>query len=346
MHRNRANLIQTVNTCSALLDCGVAVELQLPPWHGLDVRARLVDLGARADLNVRAYRLLHRRWAPRWFVLLHRRRLLGKALYTRNPELSLAMAKAGVGHSMEVHQVEALRDAGQLNSLIRFHREGVIRWLVPISSAAAQALGAAGAESSRIRVAPSGVAVEAYASVPPYAPPRGRLPNVLYVGRISHSRGLHVLEELARRGLIRLLLVGEQGSQVASHPAVEARPFVAPREVPGLYVGADLILLPYQRDLAHADAISPIKLFEAMAAGRPIVASDLPPLREIITDGETGLLVPPDDIDAWAHALKRLLDTPELVSTLVANARRKVDRYSWRNRARNIAELLGTPTKH
>jgi glycosyltransferase involved in cell wall biosynthesis len=68
----------------------------------------------------------------------------------------------------------------------------------------------------------------------------------------------------------------------------------------------------------------PMSLMEAAACGRPLVATDVPGCREIVVEGETGLLVPPGDIDALAGALRRLIDDPDLRASCGLNARLRV----------------------
>ena len=58
--------------------------------------------------------------------------------------------------------------------------------------------------------------------------------------------------------------------------------------------------------------MSPLKIFEAMANGRPILASDLPAVREVLRDGHNALLAPPDDIDAWIDRIRALQSDPGL----------------------------------
>jgi glycosyltransferase involved in cell wall biosynthesis len=86
--------------------------------------------------------------------------------------------------------------------------------------------------------------------------------------------------------------------------------------------------------------MSPVKLFEAMAAGRPVIASDLPVLREIITDGENGLLVQPEDPQAWIQAIRRLQKSPQLAAEIAGNARKTAQSYSWDRRAAGILEKI------
>jgi glycosyltransferase involved in cell wall biosynthesis len=327
LHRNRANLIQTLHTVAAFQRLGLRARLYLPPWRERSLGHRLHELGIPDELDVRSSRLLHSRWNLWPFVVAHHRLLnRSKAVYVRSPDLSRALRLARIRHSFEVHDVAQLRREGLLEATTKAHRAGLIRWLMPISRAAAQALVAAGAEQSRIHVAPSGVDLEAFSSIPPFVPASLDAPHCVYLGRLSRDRGLDILLELASRGLTRVSLVGEQEDAVQGAPGVVVRPFIPHREVPAWY--------------GRASLVSPIKLFEAMAAGRPIVASDLPPIREILTHGRDALLVEPDDVEAWAQAVQRLHGDRALACSLARSARRHAQNYSWQARARGIAEAL------
>ncbi|MES9847282.1 MAG: glycosyltransferase, partial [Candidatus Thiodiazotropha sp.] len=85
----------------------------------------------------------------------------------------------------------------------------------------------------------------------------------------------------------------------------------------------------------------PMKLFEAMAAGRAIVASDIPPIREILEHGRNALLAPPEDPAAWEVAVKTLMHNHRLAVKLAQQARQDAAAYSWTNRAAGIARAIG-----
>jgi glycosyltransferase involved in cell wall biosynthesis len=102
----------------------------------------------------------------------------------------------------------------------------------------------------------------------------------------------------------------------------------------------DVLVLPNTATHISARYTSPLKLFEYMAAGRPIVASDLPALREVLTDGENALLVEPGNAAQLADAIGRLLHDPELAQRLAAAAWRDVQAYSWDRRAERLEVAL------
>jgi glycosyltransferase involved in cell wall biosynthesis len=95
-----------------------------------------------------------------------------------------------------------------------------------------------------------------------------------------------------------------------------------------------LVLHPVE---AHLESL-PIKLFEYMAAGIPVVASDFPAWRELV--GDAGLLVDPYDVGAIAGAIDTLLDDPQAAEAMGARGRAAVaDRYGWEGEAERLLSL-------
>ncbi len=115
---------------------------------------------------------------------------------------------------------------------------------------------------------------------------------------------------------------------------------VPPQAVPAYLRALDVCVIPSPWSAFYAYYTSPLKLFEYMAAERPIVASDLPSTAEILRDGENGLLVPPSDAEALAQALRRLREDASLGQRLAAQAARDVQAYTWDARARRILDFI------
>jgi glycosyltransferase involved in cell wall biosynthesis len=140
-----------------------------------------------------------------------------------------------------------------------------------------------------------------------------------------------VRQEAQRRGLQRLLLAG----------------FVPNARLPGYQAACDVLLAPYGEKVAASSGgdiaryLSPMKLFEYMACGRPVIASDLPPLREILNDANA-VLLPPGDLQAWVDSITFLMIHPEKALKLGEQARQDAVQYSWEQRAgRLLAGLEG-----
>ncbi|MGD2138186.1 MAG: glycosyltransferase, partial [Gammaproteobacteria bacterium] len=308
---------------------------------------RLDEMGIPGRPEIRPAQLLHRRWPVSAFIRFHGRLLRrAGAVYVRSHQLSLGLASAGISHHFEIHTLQPLMARGQLDAIIDHHRRGVIDRLIPISQSIAGTLLKHGADGRRIHVSPSGVDLSVYQSIPPLDRERLESPRIVYLGRISRDRGLDVLAHLAEHTPGTVHLVGDCDDTVMQAPHLHHRPSVPHREVPGLYSESELVVLPYQPELIHFDGISPMKLFEAMAAGRPIIASDIAPIREILQHGRNALLVPPRDLSSWEKAVRRLVQEPNLAVSLARQAQRDVTAYSWTCRAAGIAAAIGlTPRR-
>ena len=109
--------------------------------------------------------------------------------------------------------------------------------------------------------------------------------------------------------------------------------------VPKYLAASDVLVLP-NSEKGLSEFTSPLKLFEYMAAKRPIVASDLPSLREILSESNA-VMVRPDDPAALAEGIQKVLEDEELAKKLAGNAYIDVQQYSWDKRAMRILEFVG-----
>ena len=111
-------------------------------------------------------------------------------------------------------------------------------------------------------------------------------------------------------------------------------------KVPYYLKAADILVLPNkQGDLMSEKYTSPLKLFEYLASGRPIVASRLPSLAEILNEGNA-ILVEPNNPKSLADGLKNILNNSPLADKISSQARRDAQNYSWDKRAVNIINFI------
>jgi glycosyltransferase involved in cell wall biosynthesis len=185
------------------------------------------------------------------------------------------------------------------------------RLVIAASSALAEA--ARGLGAGDVRVIPSGI--ELPAEVGEEAEP----PEILYAGRLSEEKGVLELVEAARG--LNLVIAGD-GPLRARVP--QARGFVPNDELQGLYARAAVVACPSRREGFG------VACLEAMAHARPVVASEVGGLKDLVVDGETGLFVPPRDPQALRAALERLLGDRDLRRRLgTAGRDRARERFSW-----------------
>jgi glycosyltransferase involved in cell wall biosynthesis len=209
----------------------------------------------------------------------------------------------------------------------------------------------------RVWVEHDGVDLEALANLPidrGEARKQLALPEegviALYAGRVNEEKGADVVlaaAELLRDVGVRFVLVGKiygdaLGARAARLTNVTTTGFVSPHRVPLFLRAADVLLLPGTPRLPYAAYTSPLKMFEYMAAQRPIVASDIPVLREVLNHEENALLYPASSPEALASAVQRLQADPDLSTSLADRANREVQTYSWARRAERILNRLDT----
>ena len=281
----------------------------------------------------------------------------------------LAATLYGIPHVMTVHSLEPLRPwkAEQLGG-----GYALSSWCekVAVESAAAVIAVSAGMRSDvlaaypalhpgRVHVIRNGIDTTEYAPDPGtdalamHGIDPGR-PYVLFVGRITRQKGLSVLLRAAEHldPAIQLVLC----AGLADTPELEAEVTGLVEHlrsartgvtwIPGMLPKAQVIQL-----LSHATVFVCPSLYEplgivnleAMACGAPVVASRVGGIPEVVVDGQTGLLVPPDDPAELAKAIMSLADDKERAAAMGAIGRRWVTaEFSWAAIAAQTAELYAT----
>ena len=176
-----------------------------------------------------------------------------------------------------------------------------------------------------------------------------------YVGHLYPGRGVEQILELAiQLPETHFLFVGGAPSDIAERKQqaenaglnnVEFAGFVANSELPTYYSACDTLLMPYQHEVSvsgggnTASYMSPMKMFEYMATGRTIIASDLPVLREVL-DESNAALCNPDDISDWRDALLRAKTDLAWSEKLAVKSLGDVEKFTWKRRVSNILESM------
>jgi D-inositol-3-phosphate glycosyltransferase len=164
-----------------------------------------------------------------------------------------------------------------------------------------------------VRMIPSGV------DLPPQIGEEAEPPEILYAGRLSPEKGVLELIEAAQG--LNLVVAGD-GPLRDRVPM--ARGFVHHGELQRLYARAAVVACPSRREGFG------VACLEAMAHGRAVVATGVGGLRDLVVDGETGIVVPPRDPIALRSALERLLGDPGLRHRLGAAGRERARvEFSW-----------------
>lgn len=351
-----ANSIQVMKVCQALQQVGHSVRLWLPgiqprPWETLAGHYGLTTpfeiSGLKTDLALKRYDLAVKgvSAAQKWGA---------DALYTWLPQAAWLASRCRLPALLELHD----RPSGRLGPrLLRwFAASRTPHRLLFITQALRRALEdefGLRVPDSRAVIAPDGVDLERYQNLPPAAELRRRFglpqgPLALYTGHLYAGRGMEILEYLARHApQVHFVWLGGRPADVEHWREraaglglanLQVAGFVENRLIPAYQSAADVLLMPYERVITTssggntADICSPMKMFEYMAAGRAILSSDLPVLREVL-NAENAVLLPPEEPQAWLAALNRLFADAPLRQQLGSRARTDVEQYTWQARA-------------
>lgn len=199
----------------------------------------------------------------------------------------------------------------------------------------------------RYDIIPNGIDLEHFATpVPPIEGLNDGKLNVLFVGRLEKRKGLrHLLvayKEVKKEiPNTRLIVVGPRVGVRREYERLVAKEnlqdvvftgYVSYEDLPRYYRSCDLFCAP-----ATGEESFGIVLLEAMAAAKPIVASQIEGYASVMSHGIEGLLVPPGDEQALARSLIHLLSEGAERQQMGARGRLKVEEYSWQNIAQRVA---------
>ena len=214
---------------------------------------------------------------------------------------------------------------------------------VAVSRAAAEFVGGPMGERG-LRIVPNGADVELFASAVPAELPEGR--RLLFVNRLDPRKGFRVMVEafgkLASDSRDLLLVVAGDGAERSAIQSLsgDVRSRVVmlgniPHEgLPPYHAASEVFCAPSTGRESFG-----IVLVEAMAAGLPIVASDIPGYREVVRDEIEGILDPPRDPSTLARGVEDVLEDADLAKRLGEAGRERAQRYSWKTVAGEIEEL-------
>ena len=214
--------------------------------------------------------------------------------------------------------------------------------LTVVSRAMRERLPAMSDSHDKVRIIPMGVDLERQ-FVP--LPGKRRSKSLLFVGRLVEKKGLRYLIEampmvLDKHPEARLVIVGSGPEEApmrrlaAALSLKEHIRFVGAlenREIPALCQASELVVFPSVVARDGDQEGFGLVLVEAMGCECAVIATDLPAIRDIVVDGETGLIVPEKDPVALAQKIAYLFDNPHILSSLAINGRNFVlERYDWR----------------
>jgi glycosyltransferase involved in cell wall biosynthesis len=279
-------------------------------------------------------------------------------IYTRNIAVAALSSMIGIPVVYEAHDLPS----GKVGPWYfrRFLSGNGYRLLVAISDALGELFKyhySPHLEGKRMIKAPDGVDLERYNDLP--LPPEARRLiglnptdfTIGYTGHLYPGRGIEIIIQLAQHFQdIKFLIIGGEPKTIEEKRHAVKKLNINNINFPGfidnsalpLYQAAcEVLLMPYLKKIEGSSGgdiskvLSPMKMFEYMAAGRLIIASDLPVFREVLNENNS-LLCDPEDISSWKKAIEKSTTDQAWRLALGYQARRDVEKYSWKQRVNNI----------
>ena len=356
-----ANSIQVVKACHALKQLGEDVNLYMPgvesvPWHeikelyGLDERFNLtwikaIDFLRRYDFVLKSL-IKARSWGA-------------DIIYTWTIQAAFFAQLLRIPTIIEIHDVPTGKFAP---SLFRFFiNMGGNKRVLVITEALLERLCLHYDENKLreiSRISPNGTELEVYKYLPQAQEARSRLDlpdtfTAVYTGHFYFGRGMDLLFDLAKElPEINFLWVGGQPEKVdywrekvntAKLKNIILTGFISKKDLPLYQAAGDVLLMPYENIIEGSsggntvDICSPMKMFDYLASGRPIITSDLPVIHEVLNQNNAVFCQPNDVVD-WKNAIKILQNDEQQRITLAQYGLVDVKQYTWINRAQKALD--------
>jgi glycosyltransferase involved in cell wall biosynthesis len=359
-----ANSIQFMKMAQAFARLGHELKIYAPGTSPRHSRKQMIEhYGLSEDLDIiwLPSRLSFRRYDYAMRAVSAARRWRAEIVFTRLPQAAALSAKRGLTTIFELHDLPSGRMGPLLLNAFLRAKQG--RRLIPISKALANALidrYPLQANDNRLFVAPDAVDLERYKELPNPAEARKKLklPKIFTVGYTGHlyaGRGIGFILDLAESlPKMHFMLVGGRREDVSRvQREIDQRKlknltltgFILNADLPMYQAAADVLLMPYQTRVAASSGgniaafLSPMKMFEYLASARPILASDLPVLGEVLNE-KNSVVLSMQDPESWLNTLKKLKTDATLREKLSASARASAENHTWESRAKDIVSGL------
>jgi glycosyltransferase involved in cell wall biosynthesis len=368
----RAHGHQIAQVCDALVKLGHAVTIFAPyrknvvseeywSYYGADKRVQLTHLGSFDPIGSMLPGV-----TKLWTLNAMLRHSLQKLplkqdfdlLYTRSPALLNALLAPGIPVILELHQLPRFGRSGFIKDCNRCFRVACLTRVMK------DALVAWGVDSSKIIAEGDAVDLHRFNNLPSADGVRKRIGLetdrivVGYVGRLKTlgmEKGVGILLE----ALARIRSEKKFFGLIVGGPEIEKKEYEAKaralglgeddvrftgeidaRDVPSMLITCDILAMPFPDFPHYRHHMSPLKMFEYMAAQRPIISSDLPTVRDILSE-ETAVFCRPGDSGSLVHALLWMLGHPTEAHAKAHAARKLVEQHTWEERMKRVLNALG-----
>jgi glycosyltransferase involved in cell wall biosynthesis len=363
----RAHGHQIAQVCDALAAIGHEVEIFAPyrrnvvtedyhAYYGANKAVQLHHLGSFDPIGSKLPGVT-KLWTLNALLRRSLKKTISKGqfdvLYTRSPALLPVLLEIGTPVIVELHQLPRLNR----RAFVKYCNQCAL--IACLTSAMRDSLVVWGVDSKRVIAEGDAVDLRRFAHLPSREEARKSIDLktdklvVGYVGRLKTlgmEKGVSIMLEalagLKEDGRFMGLIVGGPKNDQAEYEAMAIRLGLTPdhvrftgeveaRHVPTMLAACDILAMPFP-DLPHyRHHMSPLKMFEYMAAHRPLVTSDLPTVRDVLSE-KNAVFCDPGSVSSFAEALRWIADHPKEADARATAAAELVKKHSWEERMKRI----------
>ncbi len=361
-----ANNLQVIKMCSAFGRAGVQTTL-IVPWRP-GTNKRIQGLGT----TLWDFFSVQKNFEIRWCLFPYPFKRAEQSLYalivlfytlitnvrgviyTRSDWIALFLSLLGNKVVLELHSNDSQGRTKFITKLAKYNRNLI--GLICISESLARRITEFGFPQEKINICHDGVDLELYEPRLEREEARSALKLPLdvkiacHVGHLYEGRGFTtMLEAAVKLPEVLFVMVGGNPSDIERcRQLAKSRNtyniyfigYVTHKNVPQYLFAADVLLMPYTKKVSTHKYMSPMKLFEYMAAKRPIIASEFPVLHEVLTHKKNAIFISPGDPIALAGAIKSVIEDKSFGEKLGKQALADVQQYTWQKRAEKILEFI------
>jgi glycosyltransferase involved in cell wall biosynthesis len=350
-----ANSVQVVNMICAFASLVTKVEAYLP--GGFSRRLRLwsgtlfSSYGHQLPYNVRISLLSSLKYDFERRVLQVFTPKPKSTVFTRSATIAYSLAERDIPVLFESHSFAKDEKAFPMHRFIKAVNNSKAAGIIGISHEILDNYISKGLCPSRILTSPDGVNLDIFQQ-----PGAGRLgqlfgqkiyerPSLVYTGSLSEEKGAGFLARAAvRMPQFNIVVIGgnaRESTSLANAGKKASNLFIHPcvphKDIPAILQDATILVMPYMPEGSLIPYMSPLKLFEYLATGRPILSADLPVLHPFLKNGANCLLFTPGSVDSlYAKAIQMLTMNSEEKKALRDGQLHTATCYSWTKRATAI----------
>ncbi len=260
-------------------------------------------------------------------------------IYSRDLVISYTLSNFGIPNIFEIHQIDQNGNNYYCKTfkkkLYKIQFKESLKKIVCISDGLKKECIDFGIDSNKLIVSPSGVRKDFFISNK-----KEYKKEILYLGSLQKGKGIDNIINLAHSlNDYKFYIIGGLANEISNLPKnVIHESWIEPSKILNYVKSIDYAIMLF--DDQKYKFYSPLKLFEYLAMGKIVVASNITVINEIIIDGYNGFLVPPKDIKTIIDKIKAIENDNDLKKKIIRNAQNTAKKYTWENKTNFIIETI------